>query len=59
MFSCRKIGNGLGIVSFGFLDCGNHFMSVGEYEIESNEEEPLSEWRNDWIKNRKNKQTVV
>ena len=32
---------------------------VGEYAIESNEEEPPVEWRNDWFKSRKNKQNVM
>jgi len=31
----------------------------GKYEIQLNEEEPPPEWRQDWFRNRKNKQTVM
>jgi hypothetical protein len=34
-------------------------VGIGEYEIESNEEEPPLEWRDDWFKTRKNMQAVM
>ena len=34
-------------------------VDIGDYEIESNEEEPPLEWRNDWFKTRKNMRAVM